>query len=197
MSGPYLNLSYLTLIIHHNLLKNPLYCCLTVWGWFPREHFMTMQPQKCCGEHQEEGNGQDGSEEALKSERAACICYIQRQGVRQGSQVTIMSLLKRYNTVVHLHYGRHFVHILLFFLVGDLWENRVIKYRWSLLVLHCIVLFTVYLYWNGKDKEKQNNTPALSGSQHFFDPASQCMNSTLSGSATASCKQYEIIAIIM
>lgn len=145
-------------------------------------------------------------------------------------------------------------------------------------MLHCIVLFTVYLYWNGKDLEafslwqpnkmadtsihitdlkklpqKRDKTilhfavfaslmteaqvrpvsdmslnwkiktlhkegsrarwlyaslyhcyqtldpdrAALSGSQHFCDPALQCMNSTLSGSATASCKQYEIIAIIM
>lgn len=145
-------------------------------------------------------------------------------------------------------------------------------------MLHCIFLFTVYLYWNGKDQEafslwrpnrmadtifhitdlkklpqKRDRTilhftafaslmmeaqvrpvsymslnwkiktlhkegsragwlyaslyhcyqtldpdrAALSGSQHFCDPASQCMNSTLSGSATASCKQYEIIAIII
>lgn len=56
MSVPYSNLSYLSLRIDHSLLKNPLYCCSTVWSWVLGGHFMTMQPQKCCGVHQEEGN---------------------------------------------------------------------------------------------------------------------------------------------
>lgn len=39
---------------------------------------------------------------------------------------------------------------------------------------------------------------AFSGSEHFIrDPLYKCMNSTLSGSTSDSCKQYEIIAIIM
>lgn len=39
---------------------------------------------------------------------------------------------------------------------------------------------------------------ALSGSQHFIrDPLYKCMNGALSGWASGSCKQYEIIAIIM
>lgn len=83
MSVPYLNLSYLPLRIHHSLLKNPRYCCSTVWGWFLRGHFMTMQPQKCCGVHRREGNRQDGSEEALKSGRAARICCSHRDRVSE------------------------------------------------------------------------------------------------------------------
>lgn len=44
---------------------------------------MTMQPQKCCGVHQDEGDGQDSSEEALKGGRAACICCSHRDRVSE------------------------------------------------------------------------------------------------------------------
>lgn len=97
-----MNFSLPPLCICHSRLKKPHHCSFTVWGWFLRGQFMTMQPQKCCCVQQEEGNRQDSSEEALKSGRAAYICCSHKQFRCQVG----MSLLKSYSmqypaTVVH------------------------------------------------------------------------------------------------
>lgn len=87
-------------------LKKPCYCCLTVWGWFLRGQFMTMQPWKCCGVSETSGTRQDGSEEALKRGGTAGICCSHRDRLSgRAAKWPSGQLLRRGNTQQHYTVG--------------------------------------------------------------------------------------------